>query len=85
MPKTSNKKKAASGSHTLKKNSRDGKKLKKLLESGKISKGCPPKLVLELYPEFKKYKPDSFRGCLRRIKTDIGFNIRNTAGEYNCD
>ena len=66
---------SADGTLGFKTNSADGKKLEKLLLSGTISAGCPPRMVADLHPEFKKYKPDSFRSGLRRMKTNLGINV----------
>lgn len=69
----------ALGTTGFKTSSTDGQFLKKLLLSGKISKGCPPREILQSFPQFKKYKPESFRSGLRRLKTATGFNVREAA------
>ena len=75
----------ALGTIGFKTSSTDGQFLKKLLVSGKISKGCPPKEILQSFPQFKKYKPESFRSGLRRLKTATGFNVREAAVAKNAE
>ena len=69
------------GTKSFTKNCKDAKALKKLLVSGKISKGCPPREILQTCPEHHQHKPESFRAQLRKIKTEIGFNVRDNDGK----
>jgi hypothetical protein len=57
--------------------SSDGKYLRTLLQTRKISKGASPKLIVETYPQFAKYKAESFRAGLRRLKSEVGFHVRD--------
>ena len=87
-----NKKRKSNGSEKpgtigFSQSSADGKKLEKMLKKQVISPGCPPKMIQELYPEFQKYKADSFAGCVRRMRTRLGMNVRPVApaiGKFDC-
>jgi len=70
-------KKPNNGGVPWKRNSKDGQKLKKLLLSGSISKGCPPCVIIEEQLEFQKYIPESFCSALHHLKQDIGFNLHD--------
>jgi hypothetical protein len=85
MARSNSKNMAKKGKKCWKTNSKDGKKLKSLLLSGKISKGASPKYIMEMFPEFQCYKGDSFRAALRRLKTSTGFNVRKDGdGSGEC-
>ena len=62
-------------------NSKEGKFLAKLLQTGKVSAGITPGALKELYPQFKKFKNDSFAAGLRRMKTKYGCNVRGGTGK----
>ena len=58
-----------------KKDSSDGKYLRKLLVKKKVSAGITPSALKEHYPQFGKYKSDSFAAGLRCLKLDVGAAI----------
>jgi len=60
---------------------KEGKFLAKLLKTGKVSAGITPGALKELYPQFNKFKNDSFSAGLRRMKTKYGCNVRGHTGK----
>jgi len=66
-------------------NSKDGKKLKKLLEGGVITASMSPKVIREMFPQFQKYGDQSFRSALSRMKTLTGFNTRGFGANNDDD
>jgi hypothetical protein len=61
-------------------NSKDGKFLCKLLENKKLSPGITPAALKEIYPQFKKYKNESFASALHHLKTKYGSNVCGDTG-----
>jgi hypothetical protein len=64
-------------------NSEEGVKLKRLLEERLITPSMMPKVIKELYPEFKKFPDSTFRSAVNRMKGLVGFNVRTDGDEGN--
>ena len=64
-------------------NSRDGQFLERLFRNGDLSPAAMLSLIKERYPQFKKYKVDSFASGLRRLKGKLALNTRH-AGDCCC-
>jgi len=62
-------------------NTPDGNFLTKLFETGQLSPAAMPAWIKEHYPQFKKYKKDSFSSGVRRLKSNLGLNTRRGKGE----
>jgi len=54
----------------------DGHFLTKLFKTGKLSPAAMPALIRERYPQFRKYKEDSFSAGVRRLKGKLAVNTR---------
>jgi len=62
-------------------NTPDGNFLTKLFETGQLSPAAMPAWIKEHYPQFKKYKKESFSSGVRRLKSNLGLNTRRGKGE----
>ena len=62
-------------------NSADGQFLARLFRKGELSPAAMPSLIKERYPQFQKYKTESFAAGLRRLKAKLGLNTRHAGGE----
>ena len=60
------------------------KKLKKMLVDGDIDPSMTCKPLMEAHPEFKVFKPDSFRTHFNNIKTTLGVNAKLEFRGVNC-
>ena len=54
----------------------DGKYLEHLVKNQSINPSYAPKEVWKAHPEFQKYKLDSFRSALNKLKKQYGTHIR---------
>ncbi len=54
------------------------KKLYKLLKDGTVDPSTTCKPFMEGHPEFKVFKPDSFRTHFNNMKTALGINAKST-------
>ena len=79
MGKASRKKKSGWKGWKLK--TPDGRFLTKLFKTGKLSPAAMPAWIKEHYPQFKKYKKDSFSSGVHCLKSNLGLNTRRGKGE----
>jgi hypothetical protein len=60
-------------------NSKDGKKLVSMLSKGMIVSDAKPGEVRSSVPDFKKYKPTSFRAAFYRLRDQYGVASKGTS------